>query len=99
MTKLEEKKITEGYLEAARLIREGKEEFSCIAIRRAFKLDSCHLRHVEISRYINIFSPKRLGNQIDKMDSLLNALPFYKQGKNHREILLSLMAVCWKDFR
>ncbi len=101
-------KIAKGYLEAARMIAQGEEIFSCNAVLAAFDRSGCGLRMKD--KYLAVFCPNK-GRHYDRSDALMQRIVGggrnnmgdwpgkYNGEDNLRVLLLALMAACWKDFQ
>jgi len=83
---------TQVYREAAKLIYNGNQYYSCIAVRKATrKEESCYVNS-EALFYERVF------HEATDPRSFLIQIETSQDAQELRVMLLCMMAACWKDF-
>lgn len=104
-------KKTAGYLEAARIIAEGEEGYSCNAVGVAFQVGPRDIdqARIEVVEYLDVFWPGRSSQRVsERQEDFLEAIEDESlitsdwnspASDNLRVLMLCLMAACWRDFK
>jgi len=89
--------IRQIYLEAARSIAEGEHLYSCHAVHDASNSPvwTPTYKNPDIVKYCKVFSPT---GSYYEFARFLEEIHDDDEERNIRVLMLTLMAVCWRDF-
>ena len=91
--------LSKIYTEAAEKISDGSSQYSCIAIaslvysKRHMSIDVIP----EVSKYVEVFNEGIYNTFVLNVSEYGNLL-WIEGAREHRIIMLLMMAACWKDF-